>query len=367
MTASMISLPTTNERGFYEIRLESVGGLGANLSGKILGEVGALQLGLNSSSFASYGSEKKGTPVKSFIRWCDPEQEIRISTPITEPHLLGLFHEALAGKVAVTAGVTEQTAVVVNSEGTPDEVRDLLKLCAGKVYCVDALGIAMEEKTRVNMVMLGALAKASGFIPLEAIEESVEHAIGKKYPAALEGNLRGIKRGYEEVVMKEYKADGKYEYVEAKEVQYEWGWDNAPIGGINPHVGSMISNDMLASREGYVPEFIKERCINCGLCDSTCPDMVYQFVPGEYRNKPAMVNLGPDYHHCKGCLRCVEVCPVAALVAVKEREFDLWDIHVRNQELIVDKMEFEEVGSNAIVDVQSYENEVETTEEGGAK
>ena len=209
MIASAISLPTTNERGFYEIRLESVGGLGANLSGKILGEVGALELGLNSSSFASYGSEKKGTPVKSFIRWCDPEQEIRISTPITEPHLLGLFHEALAGKVAVTAGVTEKTAVVVNSESTPGEVRDMLKLYAGKIYCIDALGIAMEEKTRVNMVMLGALAKASGFIPLKAIEESVENAIGKKYPTALAGNLRGIKRGYEEVVMEEYSVDRK--------------------------------------------------------------------------------------------------------------------------------------------------------------
>ena len=128
----------------------------------------------------------------------------------------------------------------------------------------------------------------------------------------------------------------------------------------------MISNDMLASREGFVPEFIKEKCINCGLCDVTCPDMVFQFAPGEYRNKPAMINLGPDYHHCKGCLRCVEICPVAALVAVKERDFALWDIHVRNQELIVDHMEFEEVGSNAIVDTQSYENETETTE-GGAK
>lgn len=310
---------------------------------------------------------RKGTPVKSFIRWCNPEQEIRISTPITKPHLLGLFHEALAGKVAVTAGVNENTAIVINTDSGPDEIRDLLELYAGKVYCIDALEIAMEEKTRVNMVMLGALAKASGFIPLEAIEEAVDNAIGKRYPAALAGNLKGLKRGYEEVVVKEYSPQDKYQYVEAKEVQYEWGWDNAPLGGLNPHVGSMISNDMLASREGFVPKFIEEKCIHCGLCDSTCPDMVYQFVPGEYRNKPAMVNLGPDYHHCKGCLRCVEVCPVAALVAVEERDFDdLWDIHVRNQELIVDTMEFEEVGSSSIVDVQSFENEVET-EEGGAK
>ena len=42
----------------YEIRLESIGGLGANLVGKLLGQLGAEYLELNAQSFASYGSEK---------------------------------------------------------------------------------------------------------------------------------------------------------------------------------------------------------------------------------------------------------------------------------------------------------------------
>ena len=49
-----LSLPVTNENGSYEIRLESIGGLGANLCGKMLGELGALSLSLNSLSFSSY-------------------------------------------------------------------------------------------------------------------------------------------------------------------------------------------------------------------------------------------------------------------------------------------------------------------------
>ena len=56
-------------KDYYEIRLESIGGLGANLCGKMLGELGVKYLGLNSSSFSSYGSEKTGTPVKAFIRY----------------------------------------------------------------------------------------------------------------------------------------------------------------------------------------------------------------------------------------------------------------------------------------------------------
>lgn len=349
-----VQLPIKNEYGFYEIRLESIGGLGANLSGKILGELGAIYLGLNSSSFASYGSEKRGTPVKSFIRWAEPKQEIRINSPIETPHLLGLFHERLAGKIPVMQGVGPDTIVVVNTDEEPDIIRDRLKMYAGTLVCVDALSLAIEAKTRVNMIMLGAIAKGSGFIPLEDLKQIVEDTIGKKYPAALSGNLNGLEKGYNNIRVKKYEDDGKYPYQEYSEVKRDWGYNNAPIGGINPHYGSTISNDLSGSREGYIPVFKKEACINCGMCDSTCPDMVYQFVPGEYKGKPSMINLGPDYHHCKGCLRCIEVCPTDALTAGIEREVDIWKIHVRNQELKVDKMEFEDVGPNSWMRSESF-------------
>ena len=54
-----VNLPVTNENGCFEIRLESIGGLGANLCGKMLGELGAVYLDLNAASFSSYGSEKQ--------------------------------------------------------------------------------------------------------------------------------------------------------------------------------------------------------------------------------------------------------------------------------------------------------------------
>jgi len=39
-----------SEKEYFEIRLESIGGLGANLCGKMLGELGALYLKLNAIS-----------------------------------------------------------------------------------------------------------------------------------------------------------------------------------------------------------------------------------------------------------------------------------------------------------------------------
>ena len=95
------TLPVVNEHGYFEIRLESIGGLGANLCGKMLGELGALLLSLNSLSFSSYGSEKRGSPVKAYIRWCKNEKPLRVNSPVTHPHILAIFHEGLIGTYPV--------------------------------------------------------------------------------------------------------------------------------------------------------------------------------------------------------------------------------------------------------------------------
>ena len=144
--AAGVELPKVNGNGYYEMRLESIGGLGANLCGKLLGELGAARLGLNAASFSSYGSEKRGSPVKANVRFSAPGREILHNSPVERPHLLALFHEALAGKLPVTAGVGEDCAVVINTQATPEAARDRLALFAGRVCCVDALGLALESK-----------------------------------------------------------------------------------------------------------------------------------------------------------------------------------------------------------------------------
>ena len=348
-----VTLPMTNENGYYEIRLESIGGLGANLCGKLLGELGAIYMNLNAASFSSYGSEKRGSPVKAFIRYSDKDTEIGINSPVETPHILGLFHEAMIEKSAVTAGITEATKIVINTAEAPEEIRKRLKLYGGTIYCVDALKIAMESKTRMNMIMLGAIAKASEFIPLEAVLKIAEETIGKKYPAMLEKNLKGIRRGYEELTGK-FFPPAEFERAPYQEPRSEWGYATAPLGGVNPSFGSTVSNDLSASREGYIPLFIKERCINCGLCDTTCPDMVFQFAKGTYKGKEAMVNRGLDYRHCKGCLRCVDVCPANALVMGVEREHGKPEFAMENQELLRPDMIYEEVGANSYVTSEAY-------------
>src|SRR5690606_5958411 len=137
----MSLLPKTNELGFFEIRLESIGGLGANLAGKMLAESGVLGHGLNGSNFSSYGSEKKGSPVKSFVRFCDADVEIRDHSPIEQPHVIGVFHEALYKTIDVVSGLHSDGIVLVNSTRDFDDIKKDLGLEYGTLAVVDGLKI----------------------------------------------------------------------------------------------------------------------------------------------------------------------------------------------------------------------------------
>ena len=367
---------------YYEVRLESIGGLGANLCGKMLGELGVKYLDLNSSSFSSYGSEKTGTPVKGFIRYCNREKEIRVHSPVVEPDLLVVFHQALLKDKSVWKGCGRETVVIIALEPGQEEPGCLQKQenivdrkngeklqridtagrKAGICYGLEAQRIAMETHSRINVVMLGAALKVMGIKNIEVGEQICKDTLGKKYPDALKNNLEGIRRGYEEVKRLELSLECEKEETECRQndtvqenIQYpEWGYQNAPIGGINTRPGSTVVADLSPSRQGYIPIFIKERCINCGLCHSTCPDMVFQFAKGEYKGREMMVNQGLDYYHCKGCLRCVDVCPVNALVRGVEAEHSKKEYFMPNQELLRRPDDYEEAGADGYITSESY-------------
>ena len=69
-----------------------------------------------------------------------------------------------------------------------------------------------------------------------------------------------------------------------------------------------------------------------------------------------MINLGPDYHHCKGCLRCVEVCPTKAITLGIEREHEekILKDSINDISLIDKNISFDNVGVNSWVESVSY-------------
>jgi len=315
----MSILPKKNDLGFFEIRLESIGGLGANLAGKMLAEAGVLGLGLNGSNFSSYGSEKKGSPVKSFIRFCEPGTPINDHSPIEEPHVVAVFHEALYKTIDVVAGLHADGIVLVNTTRDFDDVRKDLKLEYGELAIVDALGISVEEKTRVNTAMLGALFKICDFLDPEAMKAVIRKTFEKKYPHLVESNIRTFERGYNEVKFKKYEVPEGAEGKKFTRAQPRIGYTTMNLGGVITTPANSILKDLSGSRQGFLPAYNQEACINCASCEFVCPDSCFVWEAGEdKRGRKQMFLKGIDYQYCKGCLKCVEVCPTDALSDLRE-------------------------------------------------
>jgi pyruvate ferredoxin oxidoreductase gamma subunit len=315
----MSILPKKNDLGFFEIRLESIGGLGANLAGKMLAEAGVLSLGLKGSNFSSYGSEKKGSPVKSFIRFCEPGVEIRDHSPIEQPHIVGVFHEALYRTVDVVSGLNADGIVLVNTERDFEDVGNDLRLDYGTLAIVDALSIAVEEKTKVNTAMLGALYRICDFLDPESMRDVIRKTFTKKYPHLVEPNIRTFDRGYNEVQFKTYTVPEGAEGKTFTRPLPMLGYMTQEIGGVMVSQANSIFKDLSGSRQGFLPEFQQEKCINCAACDNVCPDFCFVWGEGEdKKGRKQMFLKGIDYQYCKGCLKCVEACPTDALGDLRE-------------------------------------------------
>jgi pyruvate ferredoxin oxidoreductase gamma subunit len=322
-----MALPVVDEFGFYEVRLDSIGGLGAHLAGQILGEAAVLKMGLNALHFSSYGSEKKGSPIRSFVRFADARRQIRSCSPVERPHLVAVFHDALLGIPGSLAGLRENGILVVNTRKSLRELEPFGLPTDCSVYRVDALSIAIEEKSRVNTAMMGAVTRVSGFLDRESVLESLNETFVKKHPSAVEPNERTFQRGYDEVeriAEPRPAARGKARRkVAPTRPGPQYGYLTAPLGGCIIEAGNSIFKNSSASREGFVPVFDPDECVHCGLCDFVCPDhcFVWRVEGTDADEDAAIVRLeGIDYRYCKGCMRCVDSCPSGALTRIGEEE-----------------------------------------------
>lgn len=312
-------LPGADEDGFFGIRFESIGGLGAHLAGKILAESGVLRQGLNGAHFSSYGSEKKGTPIKSFVRFCAGGQELRTSSPIESPQVVAVFQEALARSLDVAAGLGATGTLIVNTRSTPAEMRETLALRSGTVAVIDALGIALDEKSRVNTAMLGALARVCPFLDTDALRETIRATFNVGKAHLVEANLRTFDRGYDELVLETWAPEPGDPGRPVQRAAPSFGYLDAPIGGIIVDPGNSIVKNLSTSRQGFLPAYDTESCVNCGICDIVCPDLCFVWSD-DPEAEPAVRLLGIDYHYCKGCLKCVDACPTGSLTELREEE-----------------------------------------------
>jgi len=173
-----------------EVRLHGRGGQGAVTAAELVAQA-AFADGKYSQAFPSFGSERMGAPVQSFVRIND--KPIRMRSQIYAPDYLIVLDATLIGTVDVTAGLKDDGLMIVDTEKDPSELG--LKIKA-KILTIPASRIAMEVLGRPiqNTTLLGYFAAVTNLISFDGVKKSIEH----RFPAALAAkNIKVVERAFE--------------------------------------------------------------------------------------------------------------------------------------------------------------------------
>jgi len=182
-----------------EVRWHGRGGQGAKTAGYVLA-VAAAEEGWNIQAFPEYGAERRGAPMRSYVRMSDGP--IRLRSGVRSPNIVLVLDDSLLATENVTDGMTLEGVLIVNSDKDVETVRKLIGNAEVKLFVVNATQIAMDTIGRPipNTPMLGALARATGLVSLDAMKRAVDRRLGGKLsPAAIEANYAAIQGAYEEV------------------------------------------------------------------------------------------------------------------------------------------------------------------------
>lgn len=233
------------------------------------------------------------------------------------------------------------------------------------VYAIDANKIAMENNMRgkINTIMQTALFYITKLLPFDVAIKNIENSIVKTYSRKgqkiVDANLKaisGIENKIEKIDTKKLiirdipccsvKQDDYYEEIVVPTSNQEG--DTIPVskfcaGGKMPTDTAKHEKRALAEE---LPNWISEKCIQCGRCTMMCPHAAIRPVvvdektknPKTFTTSKAYVCDG-NYRmqvntlDCTGCGVCSTVCPVKALVMTPANE--IRDKEIANEEYML--------------------------------
>ncbi|MDI6873134.1 2-oxoacid:acceptor oxidoreductase family protein [Candidatus Solincola sp.] len=188
-----------------EIRFHSLGGQGAVTLINLLAQAGDL-VGKRVQAFPFFGAERRGAPVKSYVRMDD--RPIHLRSQIYRPDFLVVMSPSLL-QAALEEGTKEGSVLLVNQR---EEEDDALSGLPFRTYALDAtsialdLGMVVEGMPVLNQVFLGAVSYVTELIPLEAVNEVIRRNIP---PGRQEASMEAARRGFTSV--REVAGAGKRE------------------------------------------------------------------------------------------------------------------------------------------------------------
>jgi len=180
----------------FQVRIHGRGGQGVVTAAEML-SIAAFEEGKHAQAFPSFGSERTGAPVVSYVRIA--EREIRLREPISEPDALIIQDPTLLHQVEVFAGLKRDGYLLINTRRTFEElgVGDFVKGWRPERLCtVAATELAMKHLGRPlpNVPLLGGFAAMSRQVRLESVMGAIRQRFSGKVAA---GNVAAATEAYE--------------------------------------------------------------------------------------------------------------------------------------------------------------------------
>lgn len=178
-----------------EVRFHGRGGQGAVIASEVLATAGFHE-GYHVTAVPFFGVERRGAPVAAYTRLS--KEPILIRSGIYTPDFVVVLDESLFNAVDVLEGLKPEGILLVNTRRNPAELPIKPEV---KAFTVDATGIAVKHglgsptSPIVNTAILGAFAKVSGIVSLNAIVEAVRSVV----PSRKDANAAATKEAYAQV------------------------------------------------------------------------------------------------------------------------------------------------------------------------
>lgn len=189
------------QKTMTEIRWHGRGGQGAKTACLLLADA-AFASGKYVQGFPEYGPERMGAPITAYNRISD--EPCTIHSNIYNPDYVVVVDESLLSTVDVTAGLSSEGAIVINSRRPAAELRPMLNGYTGAVYAIDARRISEQYLGGYfpNTPMLSAIVQVSKVLDpgrfIADMEASFRHKFATK-PNVIQGNMNCLIQSMKEV------------------------------------------------------------------------------------------------------------------------------------------------------------------------
>lgn len=122
----------------------------------------------------SFGAERRGAPITASTRLS--EEPVRVWSQVTQPDIVVVLDEGLVSVGGATRGMKPGGTLIVNTPRQASELGvedDVVLVTADVTGAAEAAGVLVGGNPIVSAAILGSVAKATGLVTMEAVEDAI--------------------------------------------------------------------------------------------------------------------------------------------------------------------------------------------------